>query len=115
MRHSKKTKKFGREKNQRNALMASLARSLVLHGKVKTTAVKAKALRPVVEKLVTHGKTNSVASRRLLSARVGGEGAKHLVDVLGPKYKDRNGGYTRIIKMPNRTSDNTAMAVIEFV
>ncbi|MFO0718913.1 MAG: 50S ribosomal protein L17 [Candidatus Paceibacterota bacterium] len=115
MRHHSSKKKFGLKRNQRNALVASLALSLILNEKIKTTEVKAKALRPVVEKLVSKGKTNSVASRRLLSARVGDEGAKKLVDVLGPKYKDRKGGYTRIVKLGTRPSDRASMAVIEFV
>lgn len=115
MRHGKATKKFGRKAGQRNALVASLARSLILGEKITTTEVKAKALRPVVEKLITKGKTDTVATRRLLGARVGEEGAKKLVDVLGPKYKSRNGGYTRIIKLGTRTSDRAAMAIIELV
>ncbi len=115
MRHHSSKKKFGREKNQRNALVASLALSLIINEKIKTTSVKAKALRPVVEKLVTKGKVNSIASRRLLSAKIGEDGAKKLVDVLGPKYKDRKGGYTRIVKLGTRPSDRASMAIIEFV
>ncbi len=115
MRHHSSKKKFGREKNQRNALVASLALSLIINEKIKTTSVKAKALRPVVEKLVTRGKVNSIASRRLLSAKIGEDGAKKLVDVLGPKYKDRKGGYTRIVKLGTRPSDRASMAIIEFV
>ncbi len=115
MRHHKSTKKFGRPKNQRNALVASLARSLIINEKIKTTETKAKALRPVIEQMVTRGKNKTVASQRLLSARVGAEGAKKLVDVIGPRYKDRKGGYTRIIKLGNRPSDRSAMAQIEFV
>ncbi len=115
MRHHSSKKKFGREKNQRNALVASLVLSLIINEKIKTTETKAKAIRPVVEKMVTQGKTNSVASRRLLSSRIGDIATKKLVDVLGPKYKERKGGYTRIIKLGNRVSDRAPMAVIEFV
>ncbi len=115
MRHGKSNKKFGRKTGQRNALVASLARSLILSEKITTTEVKAKALRPIVEKLITRGKTATVASRRLLLARVGKDGAEKLVKILGPKYKDRKGGYTRIIKLGNRASDRAAMAMIEFV
>lgn len=115
MRHGKSIKKFGRKAGPRNALMASLARSLILKEKITTTEVKAKALRPIAEKLISRGKTGTVASRRLLSARVGEEGAKKLTDVLGPKYKGRSGGYTRIIKLGTRPSDRAAMAVIELV
>ncbi len=115
MRHSSSKTKFGLKANKRNALVASLALSLILNEKIKTTETKAKAIRPVVEKLVTRGMINSLASRRMLTARIGEKGAKKLIDVLGPKYKDRKGGYTRIIKLGNRVSDRAAMAHIEFV
>jgi len=95
--------------------MASLARSLILKEKITTTITKAKALRPIVEKLVSRGKTTTVASRRLLISRVGSEGAVKLINTLGPKYKERAGGYTRIIKLGTRASDRAEMAVIEFV
>lgn len=115
MRHANKNKKFGRTTNQRNALMRSLAYSLILKGKIKTTETKAKALRPFVEKLVTMGKKETLASRRLLAARVGEEAAKKISTDLAKEYKGRAGGYTRITKMVRRGSDGAAMAVIEFV
>ena len=116
MRHHSKIKKFGREKNVRNALMRSLARNLIRDEKITTTLSKAKALRPYVEKLVTKARVGSVASRRLVASKIGvGSESKKLVDVVAPKYKTRSGGYTRITKLPLRKLDAAAMAVIEFV
>jgi large subunit ribosomal protein L17 len=116
MNHGTTKRKFGREKNQRNALIKSLALSLVVHKKIETTLAKAKEIRPVVEKLVTKGKANTLASRRLILERIGSERAvKILVDEIAPKYKERNGGYTRITKLPRRKKDASPMAMIEFV
>lgn len=116
MRHHDNIRKFGRERGQRNALLKSLALSLVVRKKITTTEAKAKELRPFVEKLVTRAKTKTLASRRLLVSRLGaGAGVKELVDTLAPKYEKRSGGYTRIVKLPRRLSDGAAMAVIEFV
>jgi large subunit ribosomal protein L17 len=116
MNHHSSKRKFGREKNQRNALIKSLARSLVIHGSIQTTLAKAKELRPFVEKLVTKGKTGTLASRRLVGERLGtGRELKMLMDDLAPKYKDRKGGYTRITKLPRRENDASPMAQIEFV
>lgn len=116
MRHHNNVRKFGREKTQRHALLRSLARNLIRDSRIKTTLPKAKELRPYVEKLVTKAKTNTVAARRLLSSRLQGAAeVKKLVDVLGPKYAARNGGYTRIVRMPTRDLDGSEMALIEFV
>ncbi len=95
--------------------MRSLAYSLIVNGKIKTTEAKAKELRPYVEKLVTTGKKDTLASRRLLISRVGSIAAKKIANDIAKEYKDRNGGYTRITKMVRRTSDGSAMAIIEFV
>lgn len=95
--------------------MSSLARSLVLKEKITTTAPKAKSLRPIVEKLVTKGKLNTLAARRALTVVVGETGSKKLVDVIGPKYSDRKGGYVRITPLSRRANDGTLMAMIEFV
>jgi len=116
MRHHSNVRKFGREKNQRRALMRSLARNLVRDGRIKTTTAKAKEVRPYVEKLVTKAKVGTVAARRLVDSRLMGTiETKKLFDVIAPKYKDRNGGYTRIVKLPNRDLDGAPMALIEFV
>lgn len=115
MNHGKKTRKFGRERKVRGGLMKSLALSLVLTGKIKTTEAKAKSLRPFVEKMVTKGKLKTLASHRDLVSIIGEIGAKRITNDLSPKYKDRNGGYTRITKLPARLSDGALTAVIEFV
>ena len=116
MRHHSNVRKFGREKNQRHALMRSLARNLIRDERIKTTTAKAKELRPYVEKLVTKAKTATVASRRLIDSKLmGATETKKLVDVIAPKYAARTGGYIRIVKLPNRDLDGAPMALIEFV
>ena len=115
MAYHRAHRKFGREKNQRVALMKSLAYSLTLKEKIKTTEAKAKELRPYIEKLVTLGKKDSQASRRLLISRVGERAARKITSELSPRYKERSGGYTRITKMVRRRSDGAPEAVIEFV
>lgn len=115
MRHHNANKKFGRERGQRIALLKSLAHSLALKGKIKTTEPKAKALRPFMEKLVTLGKKQTLASRRILESRVGPMAAKKIAGEIALTYKDRIGGYTRITKLGPRASDASPMAIIEFV
>lgn len=116
MRHHSNKRKFGREKDQRNALMRSLARNLINENRIKTTLPKAKELRPYVEKLVTKAKLGTLASRRLVISTLGGEKeTKVLFDTIALKYKDRKGGYTRIVKLGDRTLDAAPMALIEFV
>lgn len=115
MRHHNSNRKFGRKTNQRNALLKSLAYSLAIKGKIKTTEAKAKELRPFMEKLVTLGKKETLASHRLLVSRIGAQAAKKIVSVHAPAYKERTGGYTRITKMVARKTDGAPMAIIEFV
>lgn len=96
--------------------MRSLARNLIRDSRIRTTAAKAKELRPYVEKLVTRAKTGTVASRRLVSSRLMGDPeVKKLFNEVAPKYMERKGGYTRIVKLPNRDLDGSPMALIEFV
>ena len=117
MRHHNKNKKFGRVKNQRLALLRSLAVSLVRDGKIVTTESKAKGLRPFIEKLITRGRNGGVHALRLINTRLGGQkkaGIK-LVNEIAPKYMERKGGYTRITKLAPKKSDGRKMAVIEFV
>ena len=96
--------------------MRSLARNLIRDTRIETTLAKAKEIRPYVEKLVTQAKSNTVASRRLLSTRIqGAPEVKKLVDSIAPKYMDRKGGYLRIVRMPKRDLDASPMALIEFV
>ncbi|OHA23979.1 MAG: 50S ribosomal protein L17 [Candidatus Taylorbacteria bacterium RIFCSPLOWO2_01_FULL_44_26] len=116
MRHHNSVRKFGREKTQRHALMRSLARNLIRDSRIRTTVAKAKELRPFVEKLITKAKSNTLASRRLIISRIHGtvETTKLFVTI-APKYTKRSGGYTRIIRLPNRDLDGSPMALIEFV
>jgi large subunit ribosomal protein L17 len=95
--------------------MKSLAVSLVLNEKIKTTDAKARELRPFVEKMITIGKKATLAQRRALVAQIGAESAEKIVKTLGPKYEKRAGGYTRIVKLPARVSDGSLMAIVEFV
>ena len=115
MRHHNTNRKFGRVANQRKALLRSLAYSLVLKEKIKTTEPKAKELRPFVEKLITFGKKGTLASRRVLDTRVGRIAGKKIALTLSPKYKTTKGGYTRITKLVRRSTDGAPMAIIEFV
>ena len=117
MMHSSTKRKVGRTRRGRTALLRGLAADLIVKGKIKTTEAKAKELRPFAERLVTMGKKNSVASRRLAASSLGeprDEVIKALFDELAPKYQDREGGYTRVIKM-GRTLAGRDEAVIEFV
>lgn len=116
MRHHVNKRKFGRKKNQRVALLASLSRNLIIRGQIKTTLAKAKELRPHIEKMVTRAKVDTVANRRLVAARLSSRGGetKKLFE-LAKKYTDVAGGYTRIVKLGARKSDSAPMAVIEFV
>ncbi|XKT75018.1 MAG: 50S ribosomal protein L17 [Patescibacteria group bacterium UBA2103] len=108
---------FGRVRKVRTGLMRSLARALVLEEAIETTEAKAKSLRPYVEKLVTRAKEDTVANRRLIMARLGNdkETTDKLFAVLGPKYKDQAGGYTRIVKSPRVLEDGRKVAYISFV
>jgi large subunit ribosomal protein L17 len=116
MTFARKTR-FARPRNQYHALMRSLARSLVLEEKISTTEAKAKALRPVVERLVTYAKKNTLASRRLAKTRLQDDAAvKKLFDSIGPRYATRAGGYTRVTKRTLRGSnDARPPAFISFV
>ena len=96
--------------------MQSLARNLIKNSRLRTTTAKAKELRPFVEKLVTKAKTGTIASRRLLISRLHSETeTKKLMETIAPKYKDRHGGYIRIVRLPNRELDGSPMSLIEFV
>jgi len=112
-RISKRT--LSRKAGPRKALQRSLIRSLVLKEKIETTLAKAKDIAPLAEKLVTKAKKGGVVQRRYLTALLGSESAKKLVDKIASRYQDRKGGYTRIIKRRPRRSDAAKLAVIEFV
>lgn len=115
MAYHRAHRKFGREKNQRVALMKSLTLALAKEGKIKTTEAKAKELRPYFEKLITLGKKQTLASRRLLDSRVGTLAGRIIATDLAKKFEGRSGGYTRITKMVRRASDGAPMAIIETV
>src|SRR6059058_6393649 len=116
MRHGLSGRKLNRTRSHRKALFSSMAAALIKHEQIKTTLPKAKELRPVVEKLVTLSRKNDLASRRLAMSRLCDEvQVKKLFDVIGPRYADRPGGYTRVLKAGFRHGDNAAMAFIEFV
>ena len=116
MRHGNKNRTLGRVRKQRTALMRGLAVSLIRDGQIKTTTAKAKELRPFAERLVTYAKQGTVAARRNAATALGEPKAdtiKKLFEEIAPKYKDRNGGYTRVIKMGR--SNGRDEAVIEYV
>lgn len=117
MRHHVQKRKLGRVRKQHHALLAALARSLILHGRIETTEAKARELRPYVEKLVTRARKDTLMNKRFVAAKLSNnkEVVQHLFSDLAPKYAERAGGYTRITKLPPRDSDGARMAVIEFV
>ena len=116
MRHLKRTAKLGRTSEHRNAMLANLVCSLIEHKRVTTTLAKAKAARSVAEKMVTLGKKGTIHHRRLAVARLHQEdAAKTLFKEIAPVYKDRKGGYTRIIRMENRVGDAAQRAILEWV
>lgn len=117
MRHNNNVRKFGRNKNQRNALLKGLVLSLIAHGKIETTEAKAKELRPIIEKIITKAKVGTLSSKRIIISRLYNKTAEvnKLINEIVPKYKDRTGGYTRISKLPRREGDASKMAIIEFV
>jgi len=116
MRHLKRTAKLGRTSEHRNAMLANLVCSLIEHKRVTTSLAKAKAARSVAEKMVTLGKKGTIAHRRLAVARLHQESAaKILFKDIAPVYKDRKGGYTRIIKLGQRNGDASQSAILEWV
>ncbi len=116
MYHGRAKRRFNRTHEHRKAMFANMSQALIKHEQIVTTLPKAKDLRPVVEKLVTLGKRGDLHARRQAIAQIKDVVlVKKLFDVLGPRYKDRNGGYTRVLKAGFRYGDNAAMAVIEFV
>jgi large subunit ribosomal protein L17 len=116
MRHQKRVAKLGRTASHRKALLSNLASSLIQHGKIKTTDAKAKELRKVVERLVTYGKKGTIHHRRLAYRTLQDRAlVKTLFDHIAPQYADRNGGYTRIVKLGFRDNDCAPVSLIEFV
>ena len=116
MRHGNAHRKLNRTAEHRKAMFANMSAALIKHEQIVTTLPKAKELRPIVEKLITLGKRGDLHARRQAVSQLRDVAmAKKLFEVLGPRYKERNGGYTRIIKAGFRYGDSAPVAVIEFV
>ena len=116
MRHQKNTRKLGRTSQHRDAMLANIVASLIIHKRVKTTLAKAKAARPLAEKLVTLGKGGTLHDHRLAVAKIGQKDAvATLFKTIAPGFKDRKGGYTRIVKLGPRQSDSAPVALLEWV
>ncbi len=117
MRHHRAKRKFGREAGERRALLRSLARALILKGAITTTTARAKEVRPFVERLVTLGKRGTLASRRVILSRLGGDrgAARKIAGEIAGRFTTRSGGYTRITKLGRRGDDAREEARIEFV
>src|SRR5262245_4499432 len=116
MRHKKLGRRFGRQSAHRQAMFSNMAASLVHHEQIVTTLAKAKDLKRVMDKYITLAKRGDLNSRRLAASRMRDEAmVKKLFDVLGPRYKERSGGYTRVLKAGYRYGDSAPVAVIELV
>lgn len=116
MRHGKSGRKLNRTASHRKAMFANMAASLIRHEQIATTLPKAKDLRPIVEKLVTLAKRGDLHARRQAIAQLRDLGmVRKLFDTIGPRYKERTGGYTRVLKAGFRYGDSAPLAVIEFV
>ncbi len=119
MRHQKKGRKLNRTASHRKALFSNMAASLVINKRIITTHPKAKELQSYVERLVTYAKKNDVHGRRLIQSKIIGKLSKsvanELIHNIAPQYSERNGGYTRVIKLENRKNDDAVKALIEFV
>ncbi len=116
MRHHNAKKILDRKNGPRNAMLRNMATSLILYEHMNTTLAKAKVIRPIVERLITTGKDKTLHSRRKLASYLLVESAVHKVlEEMGPRYADRQGGYTRIIKLGTRKGDGAEMAQIQFV
>lgn len=115
MKHLKKGRKFSRKIGPRKALLRVLTNNFFVHEKIKTTEAKAKELRSIAEKMITKAKNNTLANRRLLEGYLTSENTKKVIEKIAPLYKERSGGYTRIIKLGPRDSDSAKMVIIELV
>ena len=115
MRHHDRNKKLSRKRKVRRGLIKSLYVSLISYGKIRTTLAKAKAMRPFMDRLVTYAKVGTVAKQRLLLKYLPRKAVSRLIKEWAPRYKERNGGYARIVKVGRRKSDGAHMAIVEFV
>ena len=116
MRHGLAHRKLNKTSSHRKAMFANMAASLITHEQIMTTLPKAKEMAPIMDKLISLAKKGDLAARRQAIAKVRDEDAvRKLFDVMGDRYKDRNGGYTRVMKAGNRPGDNAPVAVLELV
>jgi large subunit ribosomal protein L17 len=116
MRHHRSGKKLGRDSAHRKALYANLTGSLIEHGRIKTTLAKAKAVKPIAEKMITLGRRGDLAARRQALAYLRSNDVVHLLFAeVAPRFEDRNGGYTRIVRLGPRAGDAAEMVYLEFV
>jgi large subunit ribosomal protein L17 len=116
MRHQRSGKKLGRDSAHRKALYANLTASLIEHGRIRTTETKAKAVRPIAEKMITLGRDGSIHARRQALAYLRTQEIVHkLFSEVAPRFRDRPGGYTRVIKLGPRQGDAAPMAYLELV
>ena len=119
MRHQKKGRKLNRTASHRKALLSNLASSLIIYKKIRTTEAKGKELRSYIERLITYAKKGDVHGRRLIQKKIVGKRGKEIANILiheiAPVYVDRNGGYTRLIKLNNRKNDNAPVTLVELV
>ena len=119
MRHQKRGRKFNKTASHRKAMMSNLASALIIHKRIRTTDAKGKELRGFIDRLVTYAKQEDVHARRLIQRRIQGKRAKQIANILihdiAPTYQNRNGGYTRLIKLNNRKNDNAPVSMIEFI
>lgn len=114
MRHRRKGRELGRTRSHKRAMLRNMATSLFLHERIRTTEAKAKELRPFAERLITLAKKGDVHSRRLAGRHIGDrEALQKLFDQIGPRFEDRAGGYTRILKLGARQGDGAELALIE--
>jgi large subunit ribosomal protein L17 len=116
MRHRKKVAKLGRKPDARKRMLRNLVTSLIIEERVRTSLTRAKAVRSAAEKIITKGRNDSVHARRLVAARVfGSKAVRKVFEELGPRYADRQGGYTRILKLGPRKGDAAEEVILELV
>ena len=110
-------RKLGRDNKHRRSMLANMTKDVIMHGQITTTVTRAKEVRKFVDKMITYGKNGSLVSRRRALAFLENDtvAVKRVFDELAPRYKDRNGGYTRIIKLDERRGDDAQMAIIQLV
>ena len=116
MRHQRSGKKLGRDSAHRKALYSNLAGALIEHGRIRTTEAKAKAVKPIAEKMITLGRRGDIAARRQATAYLRSNDVVHkLFSEVAPRFAERNGGYTRVVKLGPRQGDAASMALLELV